>query len=136
MSVARPEVSAFEVEGDLKELKNVEELDQALAESDERPVLLFKHSATCPISARAFREFKSHLEAALPGVTYNLITVQSARRVSDEIEARLRVRHESPQAILVRNGRQVWNASHFSITAESLEEAIRAASDVLETADS
>ena len=114
---------------DLKELKSVEELDHALAESKERPVLLFKHSTTCPISARAFREFKSHLEVSSPGVNYNLITVQSARRVSDEIESRLGLRHESPQAILVRNGQQVWNASHFSITAESLEEAIRAISD-------
>ena len=117
------------MEDNLKELKSVEDLDQALARSSEHPVLLFKHSITCPISARAFREFKSHIETPLPGVIYNLITVQSARRVSDEIESRLNVRHESPQAILVRNGQQVWNASHFSITAGSIEEAIRAASD-------
>ncbi|HYP25790.1 MAG TPA: bacillithiol system redox-active protein YtxJ [Blastocatellia bacterium] len=109
----------------VKELKNLEELEEAIKESKERPVLFFKHSSTCPISARAFREFKNHLEEADSGVSYKLVTVQVARPVSNEIAQRLQVRHETPQAILVREGREVWNASHFSITSNSLEEAIR-----------
>lgn len=110
---------------DLKELKNIEELDHALDESRERPVLLFKHSLTCPISTRAFRELRSYLHNADPCVSYKLITVQTARSVSDEAASRLRIEHQSPQAILVRNGRELWNASHYDITAEALEQAIK-----------
>jgi bacillithiol system protein YtxJ len=110
---------------DLKELKNIQELDQALNESRERPVLLFKHSLTCPISTRAFNELRSYLDNADPRISYNLITVQTARSVSDETATRLRIEHESPQAILVRNGRELWNASHSDITADSLERAIK-----------
>jgi bacillithiol system protein YtxJ len=40
--------------------------------------------------------------------------------VSDHAAARLGVRHETPQAILLRDGRPVWNASHFRITADAL----------------
>ncbi|HKY03649.1 MAG TPA: bacillithiol system redox-active protein YtxJ [Blastocatellia bacterium] len=109
----------------LKELKSVSELDQALSESKEKPVLLFKHSTTCPISARAFREFKSHLNAADPNVSYRMITVQTARPVSNEVAQRLQVQHETPQAILIRDGREIWNASHFAITTAALEDAIR-----------
>jgi len=117
------------MDNNLKELSSIEELNQALAESSERPVLLFKHSLTCPISARAFRQFKEHLEEAVPDVSYKLITVQSARSVSNEAEERLGIQHETPQAILVRNGQPVWNASHFDITAETIQEAIQSANE-------
>jgi bacillithiol system protein YtxJ len=113
---------------DLKELSTIEALDQALFESNQRPVLLFKHSLTCPISAKAFREFQSYLKKADAAVSYNLITVQSARPVSNEAASRLGVQHESPQAILIRNGKEIWNASHFAITADALKEAISQAS--------
>lgn len=109
----------------LKELNTIEDLNRALSESSSQPVLFFKHSLTCPISTRAFSEFNSYLETADPAVSYNLITVQTARNVSAEAASRLEIAHESPQAILVRNGRQVWNASHFGITASSIEQAIK-----------
>jgi monothiol bacilliredoxin len=109
----------------LNELTSIEELNRALEESRVRPVLFFKHSLTCPISARAYREMESFLENAAPQVSYHLITVQTARAVSNEAAARLRIAHQSPQAILVRDGREVWSASHFEITAARLEEVIK-----------
>ena len=54
-----------------------------------------------------------------PGVTYKMITVQSHRRVSDRVAERLGIRHETPQAILLRDGQSVWSASHFRITADA-----------------
>ena len=109
----------------LNELNSIEELNRVLKASTARLVLLFKHSLTCPISARAYREFQSYLEKAEPHVSYHLITVQTARAVSNEAAARLRVEHHSPQAILVRDGREVWNASHFEITAMKLDVVIK-----------
>jgi bacillithiol system protein YtxJ len=109
----------------LKELSTIEDLNRALSESGSQPVLVFKHSLTCHISTRALSEFNSYLKTADPSVSYNLITVQTARNVSAEAASRLKIEHESPQAILVCNGRQVWNASHLGITASSIDEAIR-----------
>ena len=108
----------------LIELDTIDALDKAIAESHERPVIVFKHSTTCPISTRAFREFESFLEAATPTAAYSLITVQHSREVSNEAAARLSVAHESPQAILIRHGRPVWSASHFEITEASLSRAL------------
>jgi bacillithiol system protein YtxJ len=108
----------------IKEIQQIKELEDALASSSDRPVLLFKHSLTCPISTRAYNELNSYLKEADPDVSYNLITVQRARSLSNEVAARLGVHHETPQAILVRNGREVWNASHFAITSSTLKEAI------------
>ncbi|HEY3136102.1 MAG TPA: bacillithiol system redox-active protein YtxJ [Blastocatellia bacterium] len=109
----------------LEDLHSIEELENALSQSNEQPVLLFKHSLTCPISARAFRELQSYLEDADSRISYKLITVQTARDVSDEASSKLGIAHESPQAILVRGGQQVWNASHSEITASELDRAIR-----------
>ncbi len=97
---------------------------QELAErSKERPVVIFKHSLTCPISSAAYDQMAEYQgEVAL-------IEVQSARNLSSEIENRLGVAHESPQVIVLRNGQVVWTASHFKITADAVAEAVRAAAN-------
>jgi monothiol bacilliredoxin len=106
-------------------LSDLRMLDEAIAESCERPVLLFKHSRTCGISWEALDELQMHLERdAERAAAYKMITVQSHRGVSDEAATRLGVRHETPQAILLRYGRPVWKASHFRITAEELARAL------------
>jgi bacillithiol system protein YtxJ len=105
----------------LSHLSDIDGLEAAIAESLNRPVLLFKHSRTCGVSCEALDELHAHAERSDAGVSYKVITVQSHRRVSDEATARLGIRHETPQAILLRDGRPVWNASHFRITARQLD---------------
>jgi bacillithiol system protein YtxJ len=108
----------------LTALSDLNMLDAAIAESCERPVLLFKHSRTCGISCEALDELLLHLERADAKAAYKLIVVQSHRPLSDEAAERLGVRHETPQAILLRGGRPVWKASHFRITADELCRAL------------
>jgi bacillithiol system protein YtxJ len=105
-------------------LSDLDMLEAAIAESRERPVLLFKHSRTCGVSAEALDELRAHLDRDGAGATYTMVTVQSHRQVSDEVADRLGVRHETPQAILIRDGRPVWKASHFRITADALRLAL------------
>src|SRR5262245_61976018 len=108
----------------LTHLSDLDALEAAIAESRERPVLVFKHSRTCGISCEALDELLLHLDAAEPHAAYKLITVQSHRTVSDAAAHRFGIRHETPQAILLRDGRPVWNASHFRITATQLDRVI------------
>ena len=108
----------------IRTLPDTAALDAAIAESRERPVMIFKHSRTCGISCEAFDELHAHVADAPVDASYNMITVQSHRGVSDAIATRLGVRHETPQVILLRDGRPVWNASHFRITAQELRRAL------------
>ena len=109
----------------LTPLNDVQSLDAAIAESRERPVLLFKHSRYCGVSCEALDELQSHIEAqAEARCAYKMITVQTHRPVSDAAAERLGLRHETPQAILLRDGKVVWNASHFRITATQLDQAL------------
>ena len=95
-------------------------LAELIARSHRAPVVLFKHSLTCPISARAYRQMQAYDGAVA------LVVVQRAREVSREVEALTGVRHESPQAIILRDGKAAWSASHFDITAEVVAAAARA----------
>src|SRR5829696_4905944 len=109
----------------LTPLNDVQSLDAAIAESRERPVLLFKHSRHCGVSCEALDELQSHIDARVEAtVAYKMITVQTHRPVSDAVSQRLGLRHETPQAILLKDGKVVWNASHFRITANQLDQVL------------
>ena len=116
---------------DLETLGHVDDLHRLIDESQSVPVLLFKHSRTCGTSMEALDELLEHLndrqgDACLP--RYAIVTVQTHREVSNAVAKRLGVRHETPQALLVRDGRVVWSASHFRVTASAVEGALKAQS--------
>jgi bacillithiol system protein YtxJ len=106
------------------ELRRHEDLERLLEHSRSNPILIFKHSTQCSISAAAYEEFlKFTGEAA--DVACGLVLVIENRALSNAIEAEFGIRHESPQAILIENGQPKWNASHWSITSEALAKATR-----------
>lgn len=101
------------------EITETEELDAIFAESHEKPVVLYKHSLTCPISHAAYEEM-----SLLKNEPIRMVVVQDARAVSNEIAQRTGVRHESPQTIILRDGSVVWHASHYDITKSSVTRAL------------
>jgi bacillithiol system protein YtxJ len=103
-------------------LHDEQDLDQFLRQSQREPVLLFKHSTQCSRSAGAFDSFEAFARKN-PSVPCGLILVIEDRDVSDEVEARFKIRHESPQAFWIAGGVPVWHASHWKITEEALEAA-------------
>ena len=115
----------------LTTVQRIDELETLIAESDNRPLLLFKHSRSCGISAEALDELIEHLNAARSNASahhprYAVVTVQTHRDVSNAVSARLGIRHETPQAIIVRRGKAVWSASHFRVNAASIQQALNA----------
>ncbi len=100
------------------DVTTVAALDEFLARANGAPAVLFKHSNTCGVSARAYAEMAKMTEPVA------LITVQNARAVSDEIEKRWSVDHESPQVLVIREGKLVWTASHFQVKAQDVEKAL------------
>ena len=103
------------------EIGTIEALDDFLAKSNGSSAVLFKHSSTCGVSARAYTEMSKVPEPVA------LITVQKARAVSDEIEKRWNVDHESPQVLVIRDGKLAWQASHFQVKAQDVERALETA---------
>ena len=100
------------------EIVNLSALDDFVAKLKGAPGVLFKHSNSCGVSARAYGEM-----SRLPH-PIGLVVVQNARAVSDEIEKRWRVGHETPQVLIVRDDDVLWNGSHSEVKAADVEAAL------------
>lgn len=105
------------------EINSTEELDALFEKSSEKPVVLFKHSTTCPISAGVYKEI-SNADADI-----NIVVVQHARDVSSAMAEKSGIRHESPQAIILKNGKPVYHASHYDVTAAEINEKLKVNSE-------
>ena len=96
-------------------LNSIQGVDQAIKASFERPIVIFKHSTTCPISSMA----KSRVDRAFKGeelpFDYYHLDLLRHRNVSSHIAQVLGVRHESPQAIVISNGEAIHHSSHLDI---------------------
>lgn len=107
-------------------LRDVAALDAALARTTSGPILLFKHSPTCGISAQAHAEIGEWLERQPNGVPpVYLISVREHRLVSNAVAERFGIRHESPQVLLVDATGVRWHASHFRVVPADIQAALR-----------
>jgi bacillithiol system protein YtxJ len=99
-------------------ITDTQALDTLWSASHDAPVILFKHDPYCAISARAHAELAT-LNGPIPTVD-----VEHDRAIAKAVTQRTGVRHESPQAIVLRDGRAVWSASQFDITAAAVTDAL------------
>lgn len=104
----------------MQRIKTSEEWRKIVKQSREQPILLLKFSMTCISSITALKEFKA-LDTHL---SKYLVIVQMERDVSNIIEKDLSVKHESPQFLIMMNGRGIWQATHYKIKRTLLTDAI------------
>lgn len=109
----------------MKYISTVAEYNAVLGESNEHPVIILKHSTTCPISAGGFERVEKGIESGDISVPVYVVVVQDARELSDYIARELDVQHESPQAIVLKDGETVFDTSHHDITVEVLASHIK-----------
>jgi bacillithiol system protein YtxJ len=84
--------------------------------SHEQPVLIFKHSTTCSISAAAKSKIERQwADSGLTDVPIYYLDLLRFRPLSAQIAEQFGVRHESPQLLLIQNGKCHYDASHMGI---------------------
>ena len=99
-------------------------LEQIREASRAAPVLVFKRSPICPVSAQAERELSRFLGELSTSLTLAAIDVIAERELARGLVAELGVRHESPQALWFEAGELVWHGSHGDLTAKRFDELI------------
>ena len=103
----------------MQQLADKTSLDAAFSE----PLfLLLKHSPVCPISNGVRLEVQTFV-ADHPDLHVGMVDVIDARQLSRDVEARTGIQHESPQALLLKDGQVVWHENHWRITAARLTDA-------------
>ncbi len=108
------------------ELNHLNQWEEALAASREKPVLVFKHSTRCSISRMALdrleRSWQSGLEQSVAPYYLDLL---NHRDISNEIAGSLSVEHQSPQLILVRDCRCIYSETHHAIRLDEALDALK-----------
>lgn len=105
-------------------ITKVDNLKKIIKTSNQQSLLLFKHSTQCPISANALEELKKYSQTAdAENANIAMVHVIEDRSVSNEIADHFGVKHESPQAIWIKDEEVAWHASHRDITQEALKNA-------------
>ena len=111
------------VNANWKNMVNEAELQQIIDQSTNKPAFIFKHSTSCGISVGA----KSRLETFdidSEKVDFYYLDLLEYRNISNKIAEDLNVVHQSPQVILVKDGKAVWSITHHAISAEALQNAL------------
>lgn len=104
-------------------LTDLGQLNEIVNESTEKPVVIFKHSTRCSISRMALRQFEQEFDLEEKVVPYYLDLLEH-RDISNEIANRFGVYHQSPQLILIKAGKAIYDRSHESIDATKLVDFI------------
>jgi bacillithiol system protein YtxJ len=126
MSFFKNIFSGSETQNDSKDkinwndLTDLGQLNEIISLSNDKPVAIFKHSTRCSVSRMALRQFENEFDLS-DKVTAYFLDLIAYRDVSNEIASRFGVTHQSPQLILIKDGKAVYNASHSDIDAEELK---------------
>lgn len=100
-----------------KTIKSEEDLDKAIKESYENRVAIFKHSTSCFISKTVLKNFEKEIENSDDeNVSFYFLDLLAFRPISNKIAEDFDIRHESPQLIVLENGKAINNASHQDIS--------------------
>jgi bacillithiol system protein YtxJ len=105
------------------DLTKVSDLDALVAESTEKPVLIFKHSTRCSVSRMVLKQFENGFTAE-DSITPYFLDLLNHRDVSNAIADRFGVYHQSPQLLVIKDGKAIFDASHESIDASDLKQFV------------
>jgi bacillithiol system protein YtxJ len=102
-----------------------EQLNDIVALSKEQPVMLYKHSTRCSISLMAKKVIESEYQGDITDkVSIYLLDLLNYRSVSDAIALRFGVTHASPQILLIKDGKCVYNTSHEDCSLRKIKSFI------------
>jgi bacillithiol system protein YtxJ len=101
-------------------LTDLGQLNEIITLSNEKPVVIFKHSTRCIVSRTALKQFENEYDLEDQIAVYFLDLLEH-RDISNEIASRFGVYHQSPQLLLIKDGKSVYDVSHSDIDAGELK---------------
>jgi len=108
-------------------LESLADLNKVVEDSNmetTKAVLIFKQSTRCSISSTAKFRLESFWEDDVNFPAYYLDLLKF-RLLSNEISERFSVHHESPQVLVIKNGKCIFNASHLSISVKAILASVK-----------
>lgn len=107
-------------------LRSVKQINEIINRSNEIPCVIFKHSTRCSISSMAKFRFEESWDFPENEIEAYFLDLIAFRNVSNQLAETFSVHHESPQILLVKEGKCTYDASHLDITVDELKEGLTA----------
>lgn len=106
------------------EIRTTQELDNVVLASADRPQVILKHSNSCGVSFFAKKNLDTIPAEELSGADLYIIDVLRNRDVSYYLADRFSIRHESPQAFVIKDKKVTWSGSHGRVNAENIMQGL------------
>ena len=112
--------SAMNGKTDWIDLKEEVQLNDITRESEYIPVIIYKHSTRCGLSFSAEMKLKRGWDLLKSRARFYYLDLIQYRSLSTMVAERFRVSHESPQVLIIKNGRSVFDISHHLIDVDEI----------------
>lgn len=96
-------------------LTKMEQIETIIQESEQQAIVIFKHSTRCSISRMVLKDFEFDYQSMLNPIKWYYLDLLSYRDISNQIAESFQIEHQSPQVLVIKNGKCVFDASHESI---------------------
>jgi bacillithiol system protein YtxJ len=107
------------------QLNDEAQLQQIIANSQNKPQVIFKHSSRCSISSVALQRLQKATQPS--GLDFYFLDLLAYRPLSKKIAETFGVHHESPQVLVIKEGECVFDESHLGISMNDIAELGKAA---------
>jgi bacillithiol system protein YtxJ len=107
------------------QLKEESQLEIIKQESHQQPVMLFKHSTRCSISSTTLNRLERNWkDDEINDLKTYYLDLLSYRNLSNKIAQEFNIEHESPQVLIIKNGKVFYDASHYDISFDEIKSHI------------
>ena len=103
-------------------LEHESQLDLIVKSSFEIPQILFKHSTRCSISRMALSKTERNWNFAETQVQPYFLDLIAHRNISNKIAEQFQIEHQSPQMLLIKNGKCIFSSTHNDINPTDLNQ--------------
>jgi bacillithiol system protein YtxJ len=107
-------------------LQQADQLPDLINESSQQKIIIFKHSTRCSISRTTLdRLERNWIDGEQTGVKMYFLDLIAYRDVSNKVAEYFEVEHQSPQVLIISQGKSVYNRSHFDIDTKQIQAALK-----------
>ena len=106
-------------------LEKISQLTELSAESNEKDILIFKHSTRCSVSRMVLDRLERNWKDGEVNLKPYFLDLITYREISNAIAHQYDVLHESPQVLIIKKGKSVFDCSHTAIDFNTIKECIK-----------
>ena len=102
------------------QLTNEAQLTEITTKSNAKPQVIFKHSTRCSISSVALQRLQKSQQP--DGFDFYFLDLLAHRPLSNKVAEVFGVHHESPQILVIKDGKCIFDESHLVISMKDILE--------------